>query len=156
MFRLALAGLGVALGLEAVVAVPLDGQTRPDLRVQSVVTLADQQYVGGGLGLTLGAGSRGRLGALAMLGERDGALAARFEATLTLHLEPFARRGVGIYGGGGAAFVTGGGPDAEYLVLFLGVETAPARRAGVFVEGGVGGGVRLAAGYRLRLHAAAN
>lgn len=145
-------GVGLAVGLAA----PLAGQAAPDLRVQSIVTLARERYAGGGLGASLGVGPRGRIAAVATLGGRAGALAARFEAVLTFHLEPFARRGLGVYGGGGAAFVTGGAPDAEYLVLVLGLETAPARRMGLFLEGGVGGGVRLSAGYRLRLGAATN
>ncbi len=41
--------------------------------------------------------------------------------------------------------------DQGYIVLTLGVESRPGSGGGWFVEGGVGGGVRLAGGYRWRL-----
>jgi hypothetical protein len=54
-----------------------------------------------------------------------------------------------LYGAGGVA-VVGGPVEQGYLVLTLGLEDRPAARAGWFVEAGVGGGARLAAGYRWR------
>ena len=54
-----------------------------------------------------------------------------------------------MYLAGGIAGV--GGPEDEgYLVLAIGIEHRPGARSGWFVEGGVGGGARVAAGYRWR------
>jgi hypothetical protein len=41
---------------------------------------------------------------------------------------------------------------APYLLLVLGVENAPGGGGGSFLEVGVGGGARLAVGYRWRKH----
>jgi hypothetical protein len=57
---------------------------------------------------------------------------------------------VGAYAATGIAGVTGA-KEEGYMVLTLGLESRPGRRSGWFVEGGVGGGVRVAAGYRWRL-----
>jgi hypothetical protein len=44
-----------------------------------------------------------------------------------------------------------GGPvDQGYVVVTLGVEARPGAPSGWFVEAGVGGGARLAMGYRWR------
>jgi hypothetical protein len=60
---------------------------------------------------------------------------------------------VGLYGAGGVA-VAGGAVDQGYMVVTLGLEARPGARSGWFVEAGVGGGARLAAGYRWRHPAA--
>jgi hypothetical protein len=54
-----------------------------------------------------------------------------------------------VYGAGGVA-VAGGPVDQGYVVLTLGIEGRPGARSGWFAEAGVGGGVRLALGYRWR------
>jgi hypothetical protein len=56
---------------------------------------------------------------------------------------------VGAYLAGGVAAV-GGPADRGYLVLAAGIEDRPGARSGWFLEAGVGGGARLAAGYRWR------
>jgi hypothetical protein len=38
----------------------------------------------------------------------------------------------------------------EYVVLLIGVETTPGRRTGWYAEAGLAGGVRIAAGFRVR------
>ena len=57
-----------------------------------------------------------------------------------------ARSGAGIYAGVGTAFTARrGSPSQGYLAVLLGLEGAPGRRRGWFLEGGIGGGVRAAA-----------
>jgi len=64
-------------------------------------------------------------------------------------LNPTRRTGAGVYGAGGVA-VVGGPVDQGYVVVTLGVESRPGAPSGWFVEAGVGGGARLAMGYRWR------
>ncbi len=116
----------------------------------SVATVTARHYVGAGVGASVALGGRLRLGALATLGHAEGGLATRDELMVTFHLTPYRRRGVAAYAGAGAAVLGASAGGAEYMVLVLGLEAHPARAAGWFVEGGVGGGVRLAAGYRWR------
>ena len=92
---------------------------------------------------------RMRVSATVGAGVSDGRAAWRGELLAHFLLNPTRRSGVGIYGAGGVAAV-GGPVDQGYLVLALGVEARPGGRSGWFVEAGVGGGVRLAAGVRWR------
>ena len=72
---------------------------------------------------------RGSTGVLGLVGA-GAALAALVATALTL--------------------VVGGPVDEGYLLLTLGVESRPGGRAGWFAEAGVGGGARVALGYRQR------
>ena len=92
---------------------------------------------------------RTRLAASLGVGRSDGRGAWRGELTAHFLLNPTRRQGVGAYGAGGVA-VVGGPLEQGYLVLALGLEARPGARAGWFVEAGVGGGVRLALGFRWR------
>lgn len=75
----------------------------------------------------------------------------RVEATGQFLLEPGERRGAGPYGGLGLAFVgANGARGASYLTALVGVEAASGAREGWYVELGLGGGIRIAAGRRLR------
>ncbi|MBA3893587.1 MAG: hypothetical protein H0X69_07810, partial [Gemmatimonadales bacterium] len=58
-------------------------------------------------------------------------------------------QGPGVYVAGGVGAV-GGPADRGYLVLALGIENRPGGPSGWFAEAGVGGGARLAGGYRWR------
>jgi hypothetical protein len=69
---------------------------------------------------------------------------------LSYHLNPYRRRGVTPYAGGGVAVVLTSDASSEYIVLVLGVESNPGGRWGWFAEVGVAGGLRLALGARLR------
>ena len=73
----------------------------------------------------------------------------RGEALAHFLLSPAKRQGWGAYFAGGVAAV-GGPVNRGYLVLTLGLEQRPAAAAGWLAELGVGGGVRLGAGYRWR------
>lgn len=92
---------------------------------------------GARLALTIGAGSS------------DGRLSGRGELLAQFLLSPGRRSGVGFYGLGGVAGVTGP-RDQGYLVVGLGLEWAPGGGSGWAIEAGVGGGARVAVGWRWR------
>lgn len=94
-------------------------------------------------------------GAVAAGAAADGGWAARAEATWHFLLDPGRLTGGGLYGGGGAALsVHSHARVRPWVQLVLGFESAPAGASGVFVEAGVGGGARVAAGVRLRKRSA--
>ena len=82
-------------------------------------------------------------------GTTDSDLACRGELLGHFLLSPAELRKPGFYLAGGVAGVAGR-VDQGFLVLTAGVEQHPARGSGWAVELGVGGGVRLALGYRWR------
>jgi hypothetical protein len=120
-----------------------------ELGVQATVTLADPALMVAGPAAALRLSERGRLAVAAGIGTSDGSLAWRAEALGHFLLAPRRRSGIAAYAGAGVVAV-GGPVDRGYLVLALGLERAPGARSGWFVEGGVGGGVRLAVGWRRR------
>lgn len=82
-------------------------------------------------------------------GGAEGQLVGRAELVAHLLLPHDPGAAVAFYAGGGVAGVTG--PErAGWLVVLAGMETHPGGRAGVALEAGVGGGLRLAAGWRRR------
>ncbi len=117
--------------------------------VVGIATLADRDFAGGGfsIGVRPGGGARVLLSLVAGAERRQ--FAARGELVGHLLLAPRRRDGLGVYGLAGVAGVVGAN-DAGVLVLGLGVEAAPAGRSGWYLEAGVGGGVRIAAGWRWR------
>lgn len=138
--------------LALLVATPLSAQRPPVRREVGVValsTLADPALLGGGLYAALRPGRNARLAAVAVLGRRGSETVGRGELLAHFLLAPRRVRGVGLYALGGVAGVVGRGTRG-YLVLGAGLESAPGRRAGWALEGGVGGGVRLTAGWRWR------
>ncbi len=110
--------------------------------------------MGGGLGG--GVRTSGRVGAYASanIGAMDGSVALRGEVTLVFHLHPRRNEGLALYGGGGVAIQRAGARADQYIVVLAGVEAAPGSTRGWFAEIGVGGGLRAAAGYRLRWRSA--
>lgn len=94
---------------------------------------------GGGARFSLGLG----------LGSDNGEVSGRGEALAHFLLSPARVVGIGPYAFGGAAVVTGSRHQG-YLVLGLGLEGRPGAASGWFLEGGVGGGARIAAGWRWR------
>lgn len=111
---------------------------------------APDWFAGAGAGLVLRSRTRTGVGLNAILGVRDGNLAGRGEALLSLSLDPFRERGVSPYLGGGVALVGDRVGTTEYLVAVLGLSINPGRATGWFVEAGVGGGLRVAAGLAFR------
>lgn len=117
----------------------------------ATVVLARHTFWGSELGLAKRAGGQGRLAVTAAGGSYEHALGVRCEATAQFLLRPGERSGAGPYAGLGLAFVGGeGARGASYLTALVGVESAPAARAGWYGELGLGGGVRVAVGRRFR------
>jgi hypothetical protein len=145
------AATGIALAaapLSAQAPQPLQG---PELAAAATVILARHTFWGSELGLAKRAGSQGRLAVTAAGGSYEHALGVRCEATAQFLLRPGERSGAGPYTGLGLAFVGGeGARGASYLTALVGVESAPAARAGWYGELGLGGGVRVAVGRRFR------
>ncbi|MEP6687918.1 MAG: hypothetical protein ABJC36_06185 [Gemmatimonadales bacterium] len=144
------AGLAVGAMLAAGVAgSPAAAQQVMEFGVTGIVTGSDPALVvAGGYG-GIRTSRRTRLAASLGAGVSDGRGAWRGELAAHFLLNPLRRRGAGVYGAGGVAIV-GGPVDQGYLVLALGLEASPGARSGWFVEAGVGGGARLAAGFRWR------
>ncbi|MGE5927846.1 MAG: hypothetical protein ACM357_10860 [Gemmatimonadota bacterium] len=140
--RAALA-LAMLLLPEAVAA-----QRAREIGLHAVFTAQDAELVAGGVYGALRTTRRTRLALTAAAGSAAGEFVARGEVLGHFLLSP-AARGPGIYGGGGIAGIAGADEEG-FLVLLLGVEHAPGGRAGWYLEGGVGGGLRVAAGYRWR------
>jgi hypothetical protein len=131
--------------------VPLAGQsgTVREAGLQAVLTAADPAVLTAGVTASLRPSARVRVALYGGGGVSDGEGVGRAEFVTHFLLNPRSAR-AGVYGGGGIAGVVGSGHADGYLVLALGIEGAPGGRGGWFVEGGVGGGGRLAAGYRWR------
>ena len=130
-------------------ASPLAAQQVREIGLQATATASDPALVIGGVYAALRTSLRTRVSVAAGAGVSGGEAAWRGELLAHFLLNPDRQRGAGVYGAGGLA-VVGGPVDEGYLVLTLGLEARPGGRSGWFVEGGVGGGARLAAGYRWR------
>jgi hypothetical protein len=145
---------GVALTV--LLLAPAPGPLRAQVRdrglelgglVEAIST--DPVWAGGGLSAAYRSGGGTRVVLDAMPGRRGGRTLMRVELLAQFGLTPGREHGVGIYGLGGAAGLFGPGRQG-YLVVGLGLEQAPAARSGWFLEAGVGGGVRVALGWRWR------
>ena len=98
-----------------------------------------------------GPGGEGRFALSAAGGDYEGVMGMRLQLTAQLLLRPAERNGVGPYAGLGLAFAGAEATHgAGYLTALVGVEQTPGRPAGWYAELGLGGGVRLAAGWRWR------
>jgi hypothetical protein len=137
-----IAGVGLTGSLEA--------QATRELQVQALGAFASAEFIGGGLGVALRTRGRARVGVTLNAGDLDGSLAGRAEAVASYHLNPYAVRGITPYAGGGVAVAATEVETFEYVVILVGVETTPGRRNGWFAEVGIGGGVRVSAGFRVR------
>jgi hypothetical protein len=140
---------GSLLVMALAAAQPAAAQRVVEPGVAAIATAADPAVVVAGGTVGLRTSTRTRISATLAAGASDGAFAWRGELLGHFLLSPARLRGVGLYGGGGVA-LAGGPVDQGYLVLTLGLEQRPGGRRGWFVETGVGGGARLAAGYRWR------
>lgn len=117
--------------------------------VQALVTTASPALVTGGLYAAFRPSLRTRIAATLGAGVSDGRAAGRGELLAHFLLSPNAVSRPGVYLGAGIAGVVGP-VDQGYVVALVGVEGAPGGRSGWVVEAGVGGGVRLTAGWRWR------
>jgi hypothetical protein len=130
-------------------ASPLAAQQVREVGLQAAATASDPALVIGGVYAALRTSLRTRVSLAAGAGASGGEATWRGELLAHFLLNPDRQRGAGVYGAGGLA-VVGGPVDEGYLVFTLGLEARPGGRSGWFVEGGVGGGARLAVGYRWR------
>ncbi len=133
-------------------ASPAAGQRVAELGVHALIATSAPVLTAGGVYGALRPSARIRFAVTAGAGVADGDVAARGELLGHFLLDPTGRRGAGVYAGGGIAGVVGP-VDQGYLVLLVGVEGRPGAGAGWALEVGLGGGVRIAAGYRWRRHA---
>jgi hypothetical protein len=106
-------------------------------------------FLGAGPSWAWRPGLRDRLMLHGAAGSAEHQAAVRLEASWHFMLSPQTRKGLGAYVGGGIA-----GQFAEsnrgWLLLTAGVEQSPAAGRGWFAEAGIGGGVRIAIGFRWR------
>lgn len=146
-------------GILASLAGPLAAQSARELQFQGVGTFASARFIGGGLGFALRSQGRMRLGLSVSAGDfsrtpeggdRSHTFGGRVELTGSYHVNPYKRSGVAPYAGGGVAITGTSDEMLEYVLLLFGLENAPGGRRGWFAELGVGGGVRVSAGYRIR------
>ncbi len=117
------------------------------------VALASRPAIfGGGLGFASRDAGRTRVGFALAGGVAEGTRAAgRAELAWHFLLDPAKRKGLSVYGGGGAAVsLIQSSRVKPYLLLAVGVESAPATPTSWFLEGGFGGGARIAMGLRFR------
>jgi hypothetical protein len=130
--------------------VAADAQSARELQVQALGIFADRDFLGAGLGFALRSAGRARVGLTVHAGGLDSAFAVRGEVVVSYHLNPYQQRGVSPYAGGGLTVGATAEDVFEYLVLLIGLETTPGRKTGWYAEVGLAGGVRAAAGFRVR------
>ena len=112
---------------------------------------AHRGFWGPAIGVARRSGAQGRFALAAAGGAYERALGLRLEATAQFLLRPSERHAPGPYAGLGLAFFGAErAPGATYLTALLGVEAAPGARVGWYAEAGLGGGVRVAVGWRFR------
>ncbi len=129
--------------------VPATAQQVKELGVQAIGAASDPGFFGAGVYGAWRPSRRARVSLGAALGGAGGQTAWRGELLGHFLLAPRGRSGVGVYGAGGVAAVSG--PiDQGFVVLTLGVEASPGAPLGWFAEAGFGGGVRAAVGIRRR------
>lgn len=130
---------------------PAQQLTATELSLGGATAIARQTFVGAELGVAHRPSAESRIGLDLAAGTMRDRAAARAQLTLQLLVNPAARSGVGMYAGFGAALAARrGSPGQALLAVLLGVEQAPGRRHGWYVELGLAGGVRAAAGWRMR------
>lgn len=118
--------------------------------MQGLGVVTGAAFGGGGVGVALRPVGRSRAGLTVSGGVAEGAAAGRAELVLSYHVNPYARRGIAPYVFGGVAVQATRETHHEYLVLGLGIETAPGRPWSLFAEAGAAGGLRVSAGLRFR------
>ena len=125
------------------------GPSGVEVGIQGLTLLQRPEWWGGALAGAYRPGGKARISLTLGAGRTGGRWSGRGELLAHLLLAPARQSGVGVYGFGGIAGAAGP-RDQGFLVLGLGVERAPARYSGWMLEAGVGGGLRLAAGWRWR------
>ena len=122
-----------------------------EMQLHALAIASRPFFAGAGLALGWRDPGRTRWQAAATVGGLDGhGVGARADLAWHFLLDPAKTRGGGVYGGAGMSVLAGGGGVTPFVLLVLGVEHAPGSGGGSFMEIGVGGGVRVAVGYRWR------
>ena len=134
----------------SLVSAPVSAQQTLDFQLHGLATVSASRFTGGGVGIGLRPPGRSRVALTASAGDLDGRVAGRVEGVLSFHLNPGRERGFAPYAATGLAANITRQATAGYVEVLLGVEERPGRRTGLFLEVGIGGGMRVAAGYRLR------
>jgi hypothetical protein len=144
--------LPVVAGIALVMAGRADAQEKRvshEWGAQVTTTTGRPAFLGAGPAWAWRPGLRDRLQLHGALGAAEHQVAVRLEASWQFLLNPQTRKGVHAYVGGGIA-----GQFAEsshgWLLIVAGVEQSPAASRGWFAEAGIGGGVRIAIGFRWR------
>lgn len=144
------AGLSWLALLVVVGGTPLQAQgVRSELGLQGYGLFGEADRGGAGLYLARRVGPRMRLSLFGGAGGGDGGASGRGEALVHLLVAPSRRRGAAPYLAGGLGLDVADRSEAR-LVALVGLEGSPGGRGGWVLEGGVGGGWRLAAGWRWR------
>jgi hypothetical protein len=141
--------------LPALLAVPatLRAQAAREAQLWAVAAASKPAFYGAGFGVAWRDEQRTRVAADLALGSfGDARFGARADLAIQFLLDPARRAGTAVYGGGGLSVAVRGGRLTPYALVVLGAEGAPGGGGGSFVEIGVGGGVRVAVGYRWRKH----
>ena len=113
--------------------------------------VATRDFWGLELGVARRPGGQRREALTVSLGDAAGAPGVRVRAAVQFVLKPAARAGTSPYAGVGLAFAGAQrAHGAGYLAVMLGLEAAPGRVRGWYVELGLEGGARVAAGVRWR------
>jgi hypothetical protein len=134
-------------------AAPCPAQGLHETQVWGMGAASRPSFIGAGFGLAWRDDQRTRIApALALGALGDGHVGVRADVGIHFLLDPTKRTGSAIYGGGGLSVAASRDRVTPFVLLVLGAETAPGGAGGSFVEIGVGGGVRLAIGYRWRKH----
>jgi hypothetical protein len=139
------------LVLLPLLAVQSQQLTATELSLGGTALVAHQLFAGAELGLARRPAADSRIALALAAGTEDGRAAGRVEVTLQLLVNAFSQSGPGVYAGVGGAFAARqDSPGRGFLAVLVGFEAAPARRQAWYVELGFAGGVRAAAGWRLR------
>lgn len=122
-----------------------------ELSLGGAMVFLDHPFAGAELGLAHRPSTESRIALAVAGGTTHGNAALRAQLTVQVLINSFARSGPGVYAGLGAAYAGQQGvPGQGFLAVLVGVERAPGRRNGWYVELGFCGGVRAAVGWRLR------
>jgi hypothetical protein len=139
------------LVLLPVLALQSQQLTATELSLGAAASLARETFLGGELGLARRTSNETRIALAVAAGGVEREPAARAQLTLQLLVNPAARTGMAMYAGLGAAFAgRRGAPGQGLVAVLLGLEHTPGSPNGWFVEAGFAGGVRVAAGWRIR------
>jgi hypothetical protein len=128
--------------------------TATEVGLGAAVAAARYTFAGVEAGLAYRPGGQSRVALAVAAGTAAGRTAGRAQLTLQFLVTPAARRGVGLYAGLGAALAARQrSAGAGFVAVLVGLEGAQGRRRGWqnwYLELGLGGGVRAAAGWRVR------